>query len=139
MQAEIFQPVLAMLLLTLVVWVVLFVRRMKYLMGNKVDAELVKTPEQVTALLPADVNAPGNNFKNLFEMPVIFYVVCLVAFQLQQVDGFLLNCAWGFVLLRAIHSLIHCTYNRVLHRFYSYIGSSVLVWAMLVDLALKNF
>jgi hypothetical protein len=139
MQGDIFQPVLAMLSLTAVVWLVLFARRLKYMTGNDISAEKVKTPEQLHQLLPDEVNASANNFKNLFEVPVVFYVLCLVAFALGQVDGLILNCAWGFVLLRAIHSLIHCTYNRVMHRFVAYLGSCVLVWAMLVNLILKNF
>jgi hypothetical protein len=43
--SAIFQPFMAMLLLTLTVWVILFIRRLTYLTGNKIDAEDVKTPE----------------------------------------------------------------------------------------------
>jgi hypothetical protein len=137
--AAIFAPVVAMLLLTMLVWAALFVRRVSYLMSHKISAHKVQSPEQLTALLPADVNAPSNNFKNLFEMPVVFYVVCITAFSLQLVDGLLLNCAWGFVAIRVIHSLVHCTYNRVMHRFIAYLASSVLVWFMVIKVSLGIF
>lgn len=138
-QSVIFQPVIAMLILTGLVWLLLFIRRMGYLGKQKIDAQQLKTPEQVAALIPADVNAPANNFKNLFEMPVVFYTICVVAFELGKVDGLLLNCAWAFVVLRLIHSLVHCTYNRVNHRFIAYLGSSILVWVMVAKVALEVF
>lgn len=139
MQTDIFEPVIAMLLLTAVVWLVLFIRRLSYATGHKIDAEEMKTPEQTMSLLPDDVNAPANNFKNLFEVPVLFYVVCISAATLNLVDAMMINCAWGFVLLRVLHSIIHCTYNRVMHRFMAYVGSSLLVGVMLVKLALAVF
>ncbi|MEC8427497.1 MAG: MAPEG family protein [Pseudomonadota bacterium] len=139
MHMEILQPVVAMLLLTAVVWMVLFVRRLSYMAGEKIDAEQMQTPQQTLSLLPDDINAPANNFKNLFEVPVLFYVVCLCAAMLNSVDAMMLNCAWGFVLLRVIHSVIHCTYNRVMHRFMAYMGSCLLLGVMLFKLALATF
>lgn len=139
MHMEILQPVVAMLLLTAVVWVVLFIRRLSYMAGQKIDAEQMQTPQQTLSLLPDDINAPANNFKNLFEVPVLFYVVCLCAAMLNSVDAMMLNCAWGFVLLRVIHSVIHCTYNRVMHRFMAYMGSCLLLGVMLFKLALATF
>ena len=134
-QALIFEPVLAMLLLTLVVWLWLFARRLTYMTANKIDAESLKSPEQTTELLPEKVMAPGNNFKNLFEIPVVFYALCVSAFALNQVDATLINCAWIFVTLRGIHSLVHCTYNRVMHRFVAYLASSLIVWFMVAKVA----
>nr|WP_243760509.1 MAPEG family protein [Aestuariicella hydrocarbonica] len=128
-----------MLILTGVVWLVLFARRIPYLTANKIDAEQLKTPNQVSMLVPDDVNAPANNFKNLFEVPVVFYVVCIAAYALGQVDGLLMNGAWAFVILRVIHSLVHCTYNRVLHRFLAYLGASVVLWFMVIKVALSVF
>lgn len=138
-QIAIFQPVLAMLILTAAVWLVLFIRRMAYLTSQKIDAEQLKTPSQIAAIIPADVEAPANNFKNLFEVPIVFYVICITAFLLGQVDGLLFNCAWAFVVLRVLHSLVHCTYNRVQHRFMAYLGSSIVVWVMVGKVALATF
>ncbi|MGH1372185.1 MAG: MAPEG family protein [Cellvibrionaceae bacterium] len=134
-QAIIFESVLAMLLLTFVVWLWMFARRMSYLLSHKIDAESLKSPEQVSEVLPEVAAAPGNNFKNLFEMPVVFYLVCVAAFALNQVDQVLLNCAWAYVALRAVHSVVHCTYNRVLHRFIAYLASSVVVWFMVLKVS----
>ena len=34
--------------------------------------------------------------------------------------------------LRALHSLIHCSYNRVAHRFGVYILAAIALWVMVV-------
>lgn len=59
----------------------------------------------------------SDNYNHLFELPVLFYVLCLVAIICQHVPHWLVVMAWGFVISRIIHSVIQCTYNRVIHRF----------------------
>ena len=59
----------------------------------------------------------SDNFKNLFEVPVLFYTLVAVALAVDQVPGWLVAGAWLFVLLRYVHSAIHCSYNQVMHRF----------------------
>ena len=42
--------------------------------------------------------------------------------------------AWAFVGTRLVHTAIHCSYNRVIHRFYAYIGGYfvlIALWAVL--------
>ena len=40
------------------------------------------------------------------------------------------SLAWGFVMLRGVHSFVHTTYNRVMHRFLAYAVSTLFVFAM---------
>jgi hypothetical protein len=129
---ELALPMLGMMLLTLLVWLYLFVGRVGYARRHKLDIEQFKTPAAVQALMPGDESAPSNNLKNLFELPVIFYALCLYLTVTLQVDGFYASCAWAFLVLRALHSLIHCSYNRVAHRFAVYILSSIVLWVMVV-------
>lgn len=139
MNQEIFQPVVALLLLTFVVWLNLLIRRVGYMKANRIHPESVKSPEQVAAKVTDYANAPANNFRNLTEVPIVFYVVCCVAYFVNQVDDMMIYMAWGFVLLRVVHSVIQCTYNRVMHRFAAYLASSFLVWLMLLRLAFGIF
>ena len=125
-------PLVAMLLLTLVVWVVMFIHRVGYASANGIDAQKMKTPSDVARLLPDEVSGSGNNFKNLFEMPVLFYVVCLYLTVFGQVTSMMVTCAWAFVVLRAVHSFIHCSYNNVMHRFMAYLASSLALWIMVI-------
>jgi hypothetical protein len=53
---------------------------------------------------------------NLLEVPVLFYVACLTLHATNQVDPTALYLAWGYVALRIAHSLVHLSYNKVLHR-----------------------
>ncbi len=129
---ELALPMAAMMTLTLAVWIYLFVQRVGYMNAHGVDVEQLKTPLDSQNLISAEASSASNNFKNLLEMPVLFYVVSLYLTVFGQVDGLHVLCAWLFVALRAVHSLIHCSYNRVLHRFIAYLLSSIAVWVMVV-------
>jgi hypothetical protein len=47
---------------------------------------------------------------------LLFYVVCLVLYVTAGASRLAIFVAWSYVALRIIHSLIHLTYNHVLHR-----------------------
>ena len=49
-----------------------------------------------------------------------------------QVDQIHVYCAWIFLIFRVLHSLIHCSYNDVIHRFAVYIVSCVALWVMVL-------
>jgi hypothetical protein len=130
-------PLIGMMVLTLLVWLTMFARRLIHFNRAGVDAQTLQTPEQVAAVLPPAAAAPGNNFKNLFELPVIFYAICLYLMVAGQDTGALtVYCAWAFVGLRALHSLVHCTYNNVMHRFLLYFLSSVALFVLIIHTAL---
>jgi hypothetical protein len=129
---ELALPMLGMMILTLLVWVFMFIRRISYAQSNKIDIEDFKTPADVQALIPGAESAPGNNLKNLFELPILFYAICLYLTVTLQVDSLYVNCAWAFLVLRVLHSLIHCTYNKVAHRFAVYMLSGIALWIMVV-------
>lgn len=126
-----------MILVTFVVWIVLYVRRIGYLRSNRIHAQKVATPEKVAELIPDDVQYPANNFRNLLELPVIFYALCLYLHVSGNVDSWYVIGAWLYVALRAIHSLIQCTTNIVMRRFAAYMASSVVLWAMVLRAAVQ--
>ncbi len=125
-------PILAMMLLTALVWLLLFARRISYMNANTIDVEQVQRPADLDALLPPRVQAPAYNLRNLVELPVIFYALCLLLTFGGLVDGFYLVCAWVFVVFRYLHSFIHCTYNRVMHRFGAYAIAGLALWVMVI-------
>ena len=69
-----------------------------------------------SARVPPAVSLPNRNFMNLLEVPVLFYVVSLTFFVTQQVTAVAVGLAWLFVALRIAHSVVHITYNNVMHR-----------------------
>jgi hypothetical protein len=59
----------------------------------------------------------------------------MIATLLLIQDALLVQLAWGFVILRIVHSLIHCSYNRVMHRFIAYFISCLFLLFMWIRLA----
>jgi len=136
---EILKPVAAMLLLTFVVWIVLYVKRITYLRSNRIDPQQLATPERAARIIPDEVNNAANNFRNLFELPVVFYVLCLLLFVADLADLAYLAAAWLFVALRAVHSFVQCTGNVVILRFSVYMAGAMVLWLMVMRLALQLF
>ncbi len=60
---------------------------------------------------------------NLFEAPLLYYVIILTAFVTGQSAGWVLGLAWAYVALRFIHSYVHLTSNVVLTRFRIFVVS----------------
>ncbi|MEM8538625.1 MAG: MAPEG family protein [Pseudomonadota bacterium] len=76
----------------------------------------------------------SNNFKNQFELPVLFYAVCAFALMTKSVDVLFLVLAFTFVLSRIAHSYFHLGSNRVSLRGGAYlVGFATLVamWVIL--------
>jgi len=133
MQAtEIFGPFFAMILLTFVVWVVMYIGPIRYSIANRVNAQRLGTPEKVVQVLPEEVQYPAYNLTNLLELPIIFYALCLYLFVSGNVDALYVIAAWLYVALRAVHSVIQCTSNIVMRRFAVYMASSVVLWSMVL-------
>jgi hypothetical protein len=124
----IFYPALAMVALTFAVLAVMFRRRVAQMTRDRIHPQKVATSQQ-TSVLFTDV-APADNFRNLFEMPVLFYLALVVAALTGQVTILVLALAWTYVAARALHSAIHCTYNKVMHRFRAYALSVFVLLAL---------
>lgn len=66
--------------------------------------------------LPVYAKQAEQHYENLFEMPVLFYVVLLVAFVTQTASVGLVFLAWAYVAARAAHSYVHLGENKLLLR-----------------------
>lgn len=128
----IFLPALAMVALTFAVLGVMFRRRVGQMKRDRIHPQRVSTSQEAAALY-TDV-APADNYRNLFEMPVLFYLALVVAALTDQVTATVLGLAWAYVGARALHSVIHCTYNKVMHRFRAFLLSVIVLvslWCVL--------
>ena len=86
--------------------------------------------------MPTAVAVPNRVFRNLLEVPVLFYVLCLVAYVTRSVSTDIVVLAWAYVGLRVVHSLIYLSYNRVMHRFVVFALSNVVlvfIWIRLLQ------
>jgi hypothetical protein len=134
-QAVIFQPFVATMLLTVVVWFYMYGRRLPFIFSSGLDPKRM-TPLELAQRSPPSVSNPSDNLKNLFELPTLFYAVVLYLFATQQVDRGYVLAAWGFFLFRVLHSIVHCTFNSIPLRFALYVISAATLWFMVVRAAI---
>src|SRR5690242_1639125 len=130
-QTAIFGPFFATMLLTFIVWVYMYVRRIRFITSRNLSPGDLSKPGELARLSPAAVSNPSDNLKNLFETPVLFYALALYLFVTHRVDRTYVIAAWVFVAFRVLHSAMHCTINIVIVRFYLYLVATLAVWFML--------
>jgi hypothetical protein len=135
---KIFQPFVATMLLTLVVWLYMYARRIPFILRSKLEPSQL-TPLELARLSPAAVANPSDNLKNLFELPTIFYALVLYLYVADMVDGLYLGAAWTFFVFRVLHSAVHCTFNLVPLRFWLYAISALALWFMVLRASLAAF
>lgn len=133
--ASLLAPVVAMAGVTFLVWLRLYHLRLGEMRRSRIDPQRLALSAPKESLLK-DTRA-SDNFSNLFEVPVLFYVGALAVTQAGLSDPVFLILAWGFVALRAAHSLIQCSYNRVMHRFTVYALATLVLTAFWIRFALK--
>jgi hypothetical protein len=137
-QEAIFSPFFATVFLTLLVWVYMYIRRIRFITSGKIRPKDL-TPSTLAQLSPPGVANPSDNLKNLFEIPVLFYALVLYLFVTKQVDIVYVNAAWVFVGFRALHSVVHCTFNLIILRFYLYLFATIAVWFIAIRAAITHF
>jgi hypothetical protein len=135
-QTAIFGPFFATMFLTLVVWAYMYVRRIGFIRSKGISPKDLAVPGELARLSPPEISNPSDNLKNLFEIPVLFYALALYLFATNQVDDAYVSAAWVFVAFRALHSVVHCTINLVMLRFYLYLFSTLAVWFIAARAAL---
>jgi hypothetical protein len=80
--------------------------------------------------VPGEVRIPNRNYMNLLELPVLFYLACLTLVVTAKVEPWSVGLAWGFVVLRIAHSIVHLTYNNVFHRLRIFALSTIVLMAL---------
>ena len=78
-----------------------------------------------SSAVPPNVSIANRNYMNLLELPMLFYVVCMVLYVTDGASHLAVFVAWAYVSLRVVHSLIHLSYNHVLHRLSAFTLSNV--------------
>jgi len=129
-----------LVMLTFAVGLVMLVARVREMQAKGVRPQSVATAHQLSGRLE-NVQA-CDNFRKLFETPVLYYALVAVAIGVGHIPGWLCVGAWAYVALRVVHSLIQCTTNRVLHRLAAFLlgfGLLVVLWlAYLAELVAAN-
>jgi hypothetical protein len=123
--ASILFPMMALIGWTLSVLLLIPYQRFKAVLAGSVTVNDFKLGE--SGRVPGEVSIPNRNYMNLLEIPILFYVVCLTYFVAQKNDPVALTIAWSYVGTRVIHSFIHLSYNKVIHRLLAFAASNVIL------------
>ena len=86
---------------------------------------------------PPRVQQISNCFHNQFQLPVLFYVLTVLALFLRKADLLFVGMAWVFVLLRIVHAAIFVTTNHVGHRFQAFAAGAVVLLLMWLVFAVR--
>jgi len=103
-------PVLVQIVLTVVVFLLLGVRKLNAFKAKEVD---LRKSALDNSAWPDDVRKVSNNIQNQFQLPVIFYVLCFAFLTTNSASLIVITLAWGFVFSRIVHSYIHVGSNHV--------------------------
>jgi hypothetical protein len=131
---ELFYPMLAMFIWT----VLIMLRNVQVRIAAVRRGELTnKYFELFRGAEPAEnVQKTGNHFRNLTELPPLFYIICLAVMFMGRTDVTFIMLAWSYVALRIGHSVIHLTINKVPPRFFLFAASTIVLVIMWVRLAI---
>jgi hypothetical protein len=124
----IFAPMSLLALWTGVVLLLTGFGRIRAVAVGRAPAHAFKLGE--SPQVPPDVVVINRNLMNLLEMPLLFYVVSIALYVTRHVEPGLLVLAWIYVGLRLVHSAIHLTYNKVVHRLVAFALSNFVLVAI---------
>ncbi len=127
-------PMFALAALTGIVQILIPIVRVRAAIRGSVTVNDFEFGE--SAAVPPLVSLPNRNYMNLLEFPVLLYVGCLLAYVATDTTSLMVTLAWAFVAVRAVHSVIHLTYNRVSHRGIVFGVGNVLLVVLWVQIAL---
>ena len=130
-----FWPMLGMATLTALALAAMARRRLGAVSRREVPLDEFKGDRDPE--LPASSAVATRHFANHFEVPVLFHVVCLLHLHFSLGGYIAAALAWGFVVFRALHMREHLGRNDVRTRFRLYAVSTMLVFALWLELALR--
>jgi hypothetical protein len=132
LQSDLIYPLFAMFILTTIVMLRMFWTRVSAIKSGQVKLRYFKVyPNEE---LPEKMVQASRHFSNLFEMPVLFYLVSVLGILFQEGQAFLI-LAWVYVLARVVQAYIHLGSNRVIRRMQAYAVSWAalsLMWVILL-------
>ncbi len=128
---DILYPLFALAAWTFLVLLLIPLVRIRSARRREIAADDFKYGE--SPAVPPRVSIPNRNYMNLLELPMLFYVVCVLLYITAGASFPAVCVAWAYVALRVLHSIIHLSYNRVIHRLGVFaLSNAALVWLWVI-------
>ena len=89
------------------------------------------------AVWPARATQVSNSFHNQLQLPLLFFVLVILAMMTKKADLLFVVMSWAFVATRILHAAIHTGPNRLGPRFGAFAAGAALLLAMWVIFALR--
>ena len=86
---------------------------------------------------PGPHNWPAHNYTHLVEQPTIFYAIVFVLVLMDFDAPINVYLAWGYVVLRIVHSLVQATVNVVKWRFLVFALSTLCLASLTIHAGLR--
>jgi hypothetical protein len=109
-ETQLFLPVILQIVLTLLLYLLLGVRKSRAIRDGQVDQERRALHADAW---PDSVQQVNNSIRSQFEIPVLFYVLTLILWQLGSSGVITQSLAWLFVISRYVHAYVHTGSNYV--------------------------
>jgi hypothetical protein len=132
---HILYPVFAMFALVLGVFVRMAQVRFGAVRAGQMNPAFYKTYQGDEE--PEHMRVVTRHFINLFEMPVMFYVVVILTYVSHQTGAWMTLLAWVYVASRYLHTFVHLTSNDVLMRFRVYLASALVLTVLWMSLLVR--
>jgi hypothetical protein len=126
-QKLILLPLLAQILLTIIVSLRLVSARISEMRQKRIHPQKINTSTGASQQL-CDSLKISDNFSNQFETPVVFYTLIILLYVTNMANTMFMILASVYVVLRYVHSYIHCGNNDVMQRFYVFVTGTILLW-----------
>lgn len=139
MPSAILQPVVVLVLWSMVMWAWLYATRIPAMQKAKVALDPALTTAELSARLPPAVRWKADNYNHLMEQPTLFYATVLVLAVAGQGEGLNALLAWGYVALRIVHSLVQATTNVIMLRWALFMLASLVLVALAIHAAMAVF
>ena len=130
-------PIVCLVIWTMVQMVWMAATRLPAIAAAKLGPDSGQRTQELAAQLPKEVQWKADNYNHLLEQPTAFYACALALAIAGLGDGLNLYLAWGYVVIRVVHSIVQSTLNPVLLRFSLFLLSSVLLTVMAVNGAIS--
>ena len=125
----IYWPVMAQLLIPILVLLLNGKRKSVDVKSGNFDREKAAMNNEAWS---KPVVLTSKNLANQFQLPVIFYVLCLILANIDAVTMTILVVAWIFVVTRYVHAYVHVSTNYVPARMRVFLLGALFLFVLFV-------
>ena len=132
-------PVVALVIWSAIVWAWMYATRIPAIIKLRMVLDPMAPRGEQMAQLPPKVRWKADNYNHLMEQPTLFYAIAISLAVLGDQSMASVALAWSYVGLRVVHSLVQATWNNIQTRFALFFVSSLLLFGLVCQAALRVF